>query len=315
MTELDEPLPTHKTRCFFLHVMKTGGYTLATQLQRQFPAERIYGGYGSGESEFLTSTYLYLNPRPLAQLAGTTVAGFQMFAGHFPFAARSLMGDDVVTLTVFRDPVERVISFLKHAQRNHNEHRDMPLEEIYEDPWYHARFFDNHEVKMFAMTPGQMLCHSSHDGWEDQGWDDDERALLRFWREDPAGLTPDERLRFHHLAVPVISEARGVYRLVGAPNTAEVAVDDDQVRRAIENLERVDVIGIFEDYDGFTRDVSSQLGLDVHSKMRRNVSEYQEVSKDLRTRIASQLGPSLEMYEAARALARARSTQPGRRIL
>jgi hypothetical protein len=286
--------------------MKTGGYSLATQLWKQFPTSEVYGSYGQGESEFLTSTYLYLNPRPMTRMSVETISGFSIFSGHFPYAARELMGE-VTTATILRDPVERVISFLKHAQRFHNEHRGLSLEEIYEDEWYFPRFLDNHEVKILSMTADEMLIHSATDGWDEEGWIEEDQALLRLWREEPATLSDEQRLRFHNLAVPVITTAMGVYRLIGAPNTAVVDVDERRLRQATANLRDLDIVGVFEEYDEFMRTLSSTLGFDLSSRVRRNVSKEQEVSQDLRRRISSQLGPSLELYETARALVRERS--------
>ena len=282
--------------------MKTGGYALTNQIWKKFPKERIYGGYGSPELERLAYIYRYLNPRPLAQLDTRTIVGFEAFGGHYPYAARSLMGDPVITLTVVRDPVERVISFLKHAQRYQPEHRDLALEEIYEDQWYFTRFFDNHLVKLFAMTTEEMLTHSTTDGWDGDGWTEPQQALLQRWRGDPTSLTDNELAEFQDLASPS-SDARAVYRLLGAPNTAEVEVDDTRLRRATENLGHVDIVGLFEDYGGFVHEVSSRLGLQLDSRLRMNIGGSETVSKALRARIASQNGPAIEAYQVARKLA------------
>ncbi len=309
MSEPDQIDSSARTRIFFLHVMKTGGTTLTKQFWRQFAPERIYGGYGSAEDNHIIYIYRYLNPRPLAQLGPETIARFEAFGGHYPYAARSLMGDPLLTLTVMRDPVDRVISFLKHAQRYQPEHRDLTLEEIYEDHWYFTRFFDNHEVKLFSMTMTEMLAHSAADGWDEEGWTESQQALLRRWREDSNSLTDGERLEFRELVAP-LSDTRAVHRLLGAPNTAEVEVDEARLRRAIENLESVDIIGLFEDYEGFMKVVSSRLGFHLDSRVRLNVGGSHTVSKALRARIASQNAPSLELYEAARKIATER--QAGR---
>ena len=35
----------------------------------------------------------------------------RVYAGHFPFVAVELMGQEFVTMTVLRDPVERTLSY------------------------------------------------------------------------------------------------------------------------------------------------------------------------------------------------------------
>jgi hypothetical protein len=80
-------------------------------------------------------------------------ASIRVFTGHFPFAVTEMMGIDFVRLTILRDPVERTVSYLKHCKRYHEGHRDLPLEEIYEDPFFYPCFIHNHQAKLFSMTP------------------------------------------------------------------------------------------------------------------------------------------------------------------
>lgn len=61
-----------------------------------------------------------------------------MFAGHFPFVAVDLLGGDLTTITVLRDPVERTISFLRQRKRNNPVHKAHRLEQMYEHPFYSA---------------------------------------------------------------------------------------------------------------------------------------------------------------------------------
>jgi hypothetical protein len=217
------------------------------------------------------------------------------------------MGDDVTTITILRDPVDRVISFLKHAQRFHPEHERFPLEHIYEDPAYFDRFIDNHEVKMLAMSAEEMLRHSAADGWADEGWTLDQQLLLRKWREQPQHLTDQERIDFHELVVGALDTAAGIYRLLGAPNTVDVVLDDARLRLAKSNLERVEVIGLVDEYEGFMRALSARVGIELDSSIRTNVSQEQPVSKALRARITEQLGPSLELYDHALQIRRDRT--------
>jgi hypothetical protein len=306
VTEPENSHPDGAPRYFFMHVMKTAGATLANQMWWQFPEGRVYG-FGARGAEFITRTYLYVNPRPLACMPPERVGDFLLFGGHFPYAARSLMGDRITTITVLRNPVDRVVSFLKHAQRFHEEHRGLSLEEIYEDQWYFDRFFDNHEVKMLSMTVDEMLAHSDRDGWAAQGWSPAQIDLLRRWRERPELLTDEERRTFHVLVVDDLGTARSIYRLLGAPNTADVVVDSSRLDRALANLANVDVIGVVDEYDQFMRRLSERTGLELDSGVRHNTSDEQPAPRALLRRIEANLGPSFELYESARELGRSRS--------
>ena len=74
-----------------------------------------------------------------------------------PYVASSSLDADPVTLTLLRDPVARTISYLKHCKRYHDQHRDLSLEEIYDDPFFFRCFIHNHQTKIFAMTTDDKL--------------------------------------------------------------------------------------------------------------------------------------------------------------
>jgi Sulfotransferase family len=67
------------------------------------------------------------------------------------------MGLDFTTLTILRDPVDRVVSYLKHAKRYHDQHQDLSLEEIYDDAFYFTTVMQNHQAKIFSMTADDRL--------------------------------------------------------------------------------------------------------------------------------------------------------------
>jgi hypothetical protein len=291
---------------FFMHIMKTGGFSLATQLFQQYEPESVYGGFGPPQTNPITATYRYLNPRPLAHLHDGCSSRLQVVAGHFPFAARSLLGEDVVTVTILRDPVERVISFLNHAQRFHTEHVGLPLEAIYEDAWYFPRFYDNHAVKMLAMDRAEMLAHLPDDRLQAVGWTDDQLGLLYRWREEATSLTESEARELHHLAAPIVAESSGVSRVLGAPNTAAVDVDDARLRAALANLEQIEIVGLHEEYGAFVDVLSARFRLELSSTVHLNTSQPSQVPEALRSRIARDMEPEIELYEAARRMARRR---------
>jgi hypothetical protein len=133
---------------FFVHLMKTAGGTLLQQILANFAREEVYPAAGI-DPDLRTANYSldYLTGLPAERLRQVRV-----FTGHFPFVAVELLGMDLTTITIVRDPVERTLSYLRHCQRYHDQHRELSLEEIYDDPVFFPCFIENHQTKIFALT-------------------------------------------------------------------------------------------------------------------------------------------------------------------
>src|SRR5262249_24908647 len=128
--------------------MKTGGTSFVFHLLRQFPRDAVYPTAGLDRSS-PTDVEPYLSLDDLVAVTPARRADIQIYAGHFPFMARDLIGGELTTLTLLRDPVARTVSHLKHFKRLHDRFHDLPLEEIYEDPFVFRHFVDNHQTKVF----------------------------------------------------------------------------------------------------------------------------------------------------------------------
>lgn len=141
-------------RFFFVHVMKTGGSTFRQHIKHNFPAlGAMYPDVeldgNVREANFIIEPLLQISPERKAQV--------RAYTGHFPFVVARLLDPRLITLTVLRDPVERTVSYLKQCKRLHVQHRDLALEEIYEDPFFNPTMIWNHQVKIFAMTSEDRL--------------------------------------------------------------------------------------------------------------------------------------------------------------
>jgi hypothetical protein len=137
---------------FFVHVMKTGGTSFMQHLESNFPPEQRYPAQGPG-SKRQQAYYLIDELRTLTPEQRSAI---RMYAGHFPYVASALVGADV-TLTILRDPVERIVSMLRHRKRLHREQRDLTLEEIYDDPWVFPLYLHDYQAKLYAMTSEDKL--------------------------------------------------------------------------------------------------------------------------------------------------------------
>ena len=136
-------------RLFFVHVMKTGGATFRRRLEANLGEEHVFPN-AAIDTDLLAAN---LSVDYLAGLPEERVAVLQAYTGHFPFAATQILPGSFVTMTVLRDPVERTISYLKHCRKYQEQHHGMALEAIYEDSWFFPTMMDNHQAKVFAITP------------------------------------------------------------------------------------------------------------------------------------------------------------------
>jgi hypothetical protein len=136
---------------FFIHNMKTGGASLRQHMYANFQPGEIYPvpNHDDMDRAWLVDYLLGLSPERLASFRGYT--------GHFPFVVTRLLGIDLVTLTILRDPIDRTISYLKHCKRYHEQHHDLSLEEIYHDEFHFPCFIHNHQAKIFSMTTDDRL--------------------------------------------------------------------------------------------------------------------------------------------------------------
>jgi hypothetical protein len=134
-------------RFFFVKVMKTGGGTFLQHILANFQRDEVYPWtrFDPDNVDSVRIDYLTALPQERRER-------IRVYTGHFPFVAAELLGIELVTLTILRDPVERTISYLKHCKRLHEQHRSMTLEQIYEDPFFFPTLIRDHQVKLFAMT-------------------------------------------------------------------------------------------------------------------------------------------------------------------
>jgi len=137
---------------FFIHVMKTAGTTFVRALQQQFPPESIYPTRGIDWTS-PTDVEAYINIPRLVSLSDARKQQVRIYTGHFPFMVADLLDPDLVTLTVLRDPIDRTISVLKQVKRRDARFRDTPLESIYDDRPTFRFFVENHQTKVFSLTP------------------------------------------------------------------------------------------------------------------------------------------------------------------
>lgn len=134
---------------FFIHCLKAAGTSLFFQLRQQvFDEESVYPTVSDMNHPWSSFDTNYLIKR-----SNDPDSNYQVFTGHFPFCTMEILGGDFKSFTVLREPVDRIISFLRHHKKLTPEDRDKSLEELYDDPFIFQSKIQNHMVKMFSLTP------------------------------------------------------------------------------------------------------------------------------------------------------------------
>lgn len=152
-------MPVTTRPYFFVHVMKTAGTTMYGHARVNFPG-RLYPSPVPGEDDMFPA---YTSLPYLLGLSEERRATIDAYFGHFPFVATDLMEIDLVTMSLLRDPVERTVSFLRQNKTHLPEHRDLSLEEIYDDAFHYPAFIRNHQTKVFSMAVGDVPLVSAMD--------------------------------------------------------------------------------------------------------------------------------------------------------
>ena len=240
------PDASGEARFFFVHVMKTGGSTVRAHVAENFPDcarypdPTIEGTLDPSQSRLLNLSEAGRNIRYVTSLPDERLRSIRVFCGHFPFVVSRMLGDrlgeQLVTLTMLRDPVERVVSHLKHAKRYIPQWEDASFEEIFEDAYLHAFFFSNYQTRLFAFTeaddPETQFDQIDMDAGRL------ELAKAHLDRVDHVGLRENhgdllERMnRMHGWPLPTVADRR--------VSTEDWAVSDP-LRRRIEDANELDL--------------------------------------------------------------------------
>ncbi len=143
--------PDGAARYFFVHVQKTAGTALFKRLRHAFGVEAVYPlPAEQGRPEVV------LGVDHLRARLGELGPSIRVVTGHFPLATVDVLGEPFATFTVLRDPVERVLSFLRHQREVEPRFADMDLDRIYADPIATGPLVADHMVRMLALRAEEM---------------------------------------------------------------------------------------------------------------------------------------------------------------
>lgn len=275
----------------FIHVMKTGGTSFTDVLSANFKDCQQYPETClKPDSGFMRrmEAYMYL-PQLIADVNALDEQ-LSMVRAHVPYAVRALLKQNFHVLTILRDPVDRTLSYLKHARKYHPENSDMDLEQIYEDPWLNASFIRNYQTKIFSMSTDEALLRNQ---------------LPSDAPELPSALDleKDQPLSEEVTAFRKIFPTRFVWGLF-APYTSVIDVDSTRLSTAKENLAAVELVGVTEHYDRFLKQLADRYGWKIGDARHLHAGEQDTtISSEFRSRIAADNAFDMELYEYARSLA------------
>jgi hypothetical protein len=224
---------TAPQRFFFVHLLKTAGTTLFHRLDRHFGSAGVYPNDDDGDPVLVGPQ---IDPALLVERWPLRRDDVRIVAGHFPLCTVELLGDDFITLTVLREPVDRTLSYLRHHRQRTPEDAERSLEEVYEQQPRFDWLIHNHMVKMLGlrvedMTGGMLTEH-------DPTRMDLDRAVERLEHDiDLFGLTEEFETFWAELA------DRYAIRLGSLVRTNETRAHDasDAFRRRIARDNELDV--------------------------------------------------------------------------
>lgn len=180
---MTDPTPTSSPRFFVAHMQKTAGTTLRDRLKASFTEDQIYPNASDGDDPRVSVISL----RHLQERWAARGQEIRLLTGHFPVRTVEVLDspDPWVTMTIFRDPVERVLSFLRHQaeRRQRGATEDTPIEEIYADPFRFEAMIQNHMTRTMSLGPHEW---GPGDGVLASVAYDDERLAMA--KEAVAGL-------------------------------------------------------------------------------------------------------------------------------
>jgi hypothetical protein len=282
--------PAENTKFFFIHVMKTGGTSFADIIAANFRARDRYPDVCvTPQSDIFARIEAYLYVPGLVSKVNALQGQLRVVSAHVPYGVRSLFSDSYIAMTLLRDPVERTLSYLTHCRRYHIEHQNLALEQIYDDPWFHASFIQNYQTKIFSMSAQESLAEDRYlpgavslPTREEMGNGQNLSAAIEQLRQNAPGRVSLECF---------------------AASTGVIKVDEHRLQIAKENLSAVEVVGVTEHYDAFLKKLVDRHGWSVKSMPHRHAGEKEDISPEFLRRIASDNLFDIELYEYAKAIA------------
>ncbi|MDP8219087.1 MAG: hypothetical protein P9M03_10215 [Candidatus Theseobacter exili] len=134
---------------FFIHIMKASGTSFRNMLWPLFQRKDIW----PNRNNILTTRTNWYPPLNEIPVMDSKVGKrLRLIAGHYPFAASELFSKTPRYLVFLRHPVDRTVSFLKHARSNAPQYQGKSLREVYNDIKLRKHMICNYQTKQFSFN-------------------------------------------------------------------------------------------------------------------------------------------------------------------
>lgn len=277
--------PDPEEKFFFLHIMKTGGTSFVQVLNDNFDEAHMYP-YADEPKHFFEHVEGYVNVAKFVENVNNNHAALRMIRAHVPFATRELLSGNYRTLTLLRDPVGRIVSYLKHCRRYHIEHKPMSLEAIYEDEWFNETFMRNYQTKIFSMTVEETVAEN--------------RLPQRFPVMPPRNQVLDMESLPREL-VEYSEQAPGRFSMeMFAASTGVINVDDARLQAAKEALDSIDVVGVTDEFDRFLGNLANRFNWSIRPFPKQHVGEKDTLDPAFLRRIEQDNQYDMDLFDYAR---------------
>jgi hypothetical protein len=130
----------------FIHIMKTGGWSLSTELGRHYEPHRRYPRQGLPASEMRRQK---TDVDLLLSVDRSALAEIDLFSLHMPAWVSKVVAPEHRTLAIVREPVARTVSHLRQLASMAKVTAD--LETLYDHPVVRPRLA-NFQARMLGMT-------------------------------------------------------------------------------------------------------------------------------------------------------------------
>jgi hypothetical protein len=250
---------------YLMHIMKTGGTALVEGLTA------VADGRFCVHQTFLD--HLVAMPELVRR-------GASLVSGHLGMEAVELLPTDLITSTVIRNPVERVLSHYSHVLRDpalQTQTIDLTLEEFVQSPRWRP-YASNFQATNLVQKIGLSDIWSRHSP----------RDLLERLPGLPAGWHPE---------LPV----QAVFEMTPLAMSAE-----ELRRRALDQLDRIDHVGTSDDLEALFGVLARRWGVESppplgRSNVGTNRSPVEQIPAELVVAINDANPVDWELYERARA--------------
>ena len=111
--------PKEGEQFFFMHIPKTGGTTFRKMLTNHFPE----GSYYPNEEDLTANGGKYLSQKVFVNKNNITLTK-PLVIGHYDFNLIKHLNPDVKVLVFFRNPIDRILSHVRHILEHDPEWKD-----------------------------------------------------------------------------------------------------------------------------------------------------------------------------------------------